>query len=182
VHSRMLRASVMFVVAAVVTTGCGASGDTTAPPAAATTAAAIATTAAPSPTPAAPKLDAKAVVDALVAAKLPVTKVVVQTEDTDPNDLLGRPNGYVSRASFDVPGGDPEADTGQVSRGGAVEVFADAAGAAARKQHIQELMKSNPILGTEYDYVNGPVLLRITGKVKPSVAKTFESLVATLRP
>ncbi|MGI5241133.1 hypothetical protein [Dactylosporangium sp. CA-139066] len=43
-------------------------------------------------------------------------------------------------------------------------------------------MNANPILGTEYDYVNGSVLVRITGKVKPSVAKTFESAVAALTP
>ncbi|MET7400776.1 hypothetical protein ABZS66_45580 [Dactylosporangium sp. NPDC005572] len=175
-----LRAALIAITILGLAAGCGRTdGEGASPAAAATTATSTSST---SPAPAAPQLDAKAVVDALVAAKLPVTKVVVQNEDTDPNDLFGRPNGYLSRASFDVPGGDPEADSGAIGRGGVVEVFADAAGAEARKKYIQDSLKSNPVLGTEYDYTNGPVLVRLVGKVKPSVARTFEPAVAALKP
>ena len=40
-----------------------------------------------------------------------------------------------------------------------MEVYPDEAGAAARKRFIDEIMKATPSLGTEYSYVDGPVLL-----------------------
>ncbi|GAA2359318.1 hypothetical protein GCM10010170_053540 [Dactylosporangium salmoneum] len=126
-------------------------------------------------------MDAKAAVDALAAAGLPVSNVAAQDENTDPNNLLGRPGGYVSRASFDVPGGDKDGKLYDIDRGGVVEVFADASAAQARSKYIQDVLKSMQMLGTEYDYLNGGVLVRITGKVKPSVAKPFEAAVAGLK-
>jgi hypothetical protein len=133
-----------------------------------------------SPTPAPPKIDAKVVAAALAAAKLPVTNIAVQDENTDPNNLLGRPGSYTSRASFDVTGGDENGDPFDIDRGGVVEVFADAAAAQARSKYIQDTLRSMQILGTEYHYLNGPVLVRVSGKVKPSVAKPFEAAVAGL--
>jgi hypothetical protein len=53
----------------------------------------------------------------------------------------------------------------------------DAAGAKARADHIQTALKGAAILGSEYDYTAGPVLLRITGNVKPSVAAQFQTAV-----
>lgn len=62
-------------------------------------------------------------IDALAAAGLPLSSVIVQDETTDPNNKLGRPNQYTSRSSADVPGGDPDADKYGVDRGRVVEVF-----------------------------------------------------------
>jgi hypothetical protein len=100
--------------------------------------------------------------------------------NTDPNNLLGRPGGYLSRA-FDVPGGDKDSKPYGIDRGGVVEVFADAGAAQTRSKYIQDTLKSMQMLGTEYHCLNGPVLVRITGKVKPSVAKPFEAAVAGLK-
>lgn len=111
----------------------------------------------------------------LTRAGLPLSNPAAQDENTDPNNLLGRPNGYIARASFDVPGGDPEGDQHTIERGGVIEVWPDEAAARRRSTYLQDLVKNAPILGTEYDYVRGPVLLRITGKVKPSVAAQFEA-------
>lgn len=118
----------------------------------------------------------------LTAAGLPLTNGVVQDENTDPNNLLGRPNGYVSRASFDVDGGDPTAAPYKVDRGGVIEVFADGAAAQARSKYIQDTLKSlGPMMGTEYHYLSGPVLVRIFGSVKPSVAAKFEAAVGAMK-
>jgi hypothetical protein len=67
-------------------------------------------------------MDALAVIEALKKAKLPVTNIAEQDENTDPNNRLGRPGGYTSRASADVPGGDAEADKYSIDRGLVVEV------------------------------------------------------------
>lgn len=63
-----------------------------------------------------------------------------------------------------------------------VEVFADAAAAKARSEYIQNALKGNAILGTEWHYTaaSGAALVRITGDVKPSAAKRIEAAVAAL--
>jgi hypothetical protein len=61
--------------------------------------------------------------DALKAAGLPLSNEAVQDENTDPNNLIGRPNGYLSRASFDLPGGDTNGEKHDIDRGGVIEVF-----------------------------------------------------------
>ncbi|WP_426507250.1 hypothetical protein ACPPVO_53900 [Dactylosporangium sp. McL0621] len=170
----------LVVVAAAALSGCGSSSTPTSAPAAAPSVPAT-TASSPSPSPTVAKMDAKAAADALAAAGLPVTNVAAQDENTDPNNLLGRPGGYLSRASFDVPGGDKDAEPYDIDHGGVVEVFADASAAQARSKYIQDAQKSMQILGTEYHYLNGSVLVRITGKVKPSVAKPFEAAVAGLK-
>jgi hypothetical protein len=95
--------------------GCGGDAEPTAaadPPSANTTSAAVA-----SPSVAAEPMNAKAVVDALKNAGLPVTAIAEQDENSDPNDKLGRPGGYTSRASADVPGGDKNGDRYGIDRG-----------------------------------------------------------------
>ncbi len=168
---------VAFAAAVTLTvTGCG--GGTSSSP---TVDVSTGTTPAVAPTPAAP-LDAKAVLDRLTAAKVGLTGGAVQTEDTDPNDLLGRPNGYLSRASADMPGGDREGDKYTIDRGLVIEVFPTTADADRRSEFIQDALKGMPILGTEYHYRTGEgtVLVRVSGKVKPSVAKKVEAAVAGL--
>ncbi|MEU4168685.1 hypothetical protein AB0F46_17640 [Streptomyces sp. NPDC026665] len=105
------------------------------------------------------------------------------TAENDPNHLLGRPGEYTSKVTFSdswvqasqVTGADP----GAVERGGAVEVFADAADARARAEYIRAIAKSSPALA-EYDYVNGPVLVRVSRYLTPKQAAQYESAAAEL--
>ncbi|MFD6565476.1 hypothetical protein [Micromonospora profundi] len=175
---RLHTATTAAVAAVLLAAGCGT--DTPETPAANPPAAA---TAAPAPAPApAEPLTAKQVLDKLVAAKLGLTSPAVQDEDTDPNNLLGRPNGYTSRASADLPGGDKTADRYDAGRGLAIEVFATSEDADRRAKYIQGLMKDMPLLGTEYHYRadGGRVLVRVSGKVKPTQAKKIGAAVEAL--
>lgn len=122
--------------------------------------------------------DAKATLDAIRAAGLRLTSITAQDEDSDPNNLIGRPGQYTSRASADLPGADPSAKAGSVDRGVVAEGFPNADGAQARADHIQNLLKQSPVLGAEYHYLAGAVLVRVSGKVKPSQAKLIEQAVA----
>lgn len=140
------------------------------------TSAAATTTAPP-----AKALDAAGVLAQLTAAGLPLTNPHVQDENTDPNNLLGRPGGYTSRASFDLAGGDTTADPYFVDRGGVIEVYPTTAGAKARSEAIQGALQATQILGTEYHYLNGPVLVRITGRLKPTAAAPFGTAVSSLK-
>jgi hypothetical protein len=114
----------------------------------------------------------------LIAAQVPSASLVkVYTEDDDPNKLLGRPNGYTSKIAFadsriskaDTDGTDKDA----IERGGSIEVFPDAELPKGRAQYIQGVLK-NSGLGAEYDYLRGPVLVRVTGNFSPSKAQAYE--------
>lgn len=102
-----------------------------------------------------------------------VQKVEDLTEDTDSNELLGRPNGYKaatviydSRAQCDGPG---------VDCGAVIEQWPSESAAKKRADYIQSILKDSPILGSEYDYTDGAILLRISGNLKPSEAQEYEA-------
>ncbi|MGW0594793.1 hypothetical protein [Streptosporangium sp. NPDC002607] len=128
-------------------------------------------------------LDAAGVVKALTQQGVPVTLTVTYTADTDPNKLLGRPNGYTSKASFTDQridaakvGGGKEGDVGL---GGSVEVFEDAGQAEQRADYIRGIGEKLPVLG-EYDYVAGPVLLRVSKELTPQQAEEFEAALGKI--
>ncbi|MFF3612935.1 hypothetical protein [Streptomyces sp. NPDC002580] len=105
------------------------------------------------------------------------------TAEDDPNDLLGRPHQYTSKVTFsdsrisadDVSGTEKDG----VERGGSIEVFATAADAKTRATYIQDVTKGMPAL-TEYDYVNGTVLVRVSHYLTPEQAAEYKSAVDAL--
>ncbi|MFC9285283.1 hypothetical protein [Streptomyces sp. NPDC057052] len=105
------------------------------------------------------------------------------TAESDSNKLLGRPHQYTSKITFDdtrIAAADVSGtDEGDVERGGAIEVFADAADAKARAEYIQSVTKSMPMLA-EYDYVHGPVLVRVSHYLTPTQAAEYEAAVEAL--
>ncbi|MFC3741176.1 hypothetical protein [Paractinoplanes deccanensis] len=170
---------VLAVVPMVFAAGCSGN-DATEPAAQQQPAAAPASAVAPATTAAKPAT-ATAIIEKLGKAQLGLTGVVTQTEDTDPNNLLGRPNGYTSRASADLPGGDAAGERGSIDRGLVVEVFDTADLAQRRSDYIQGLQKDNPLLGSEWHYrtADGTGLVRVSGKVKPSLAKKIQAAVSS---
>ncbi|MER6175729.1 hypothetical protein [Streptosporangium sp. NPDC001681] len=128
-------------------------------------------------------LDAAGVVKAITEQGLPVTLTVTYTADTDPNKLLGRPNGYTSKASFTDQRVDASkvasGKEGDVGLGGSVEVFEDAEQAEQRADYIQGIGEKLPVLG-EYDYVAGPVLLRVSKELTPQQAEAFEAALGKI--
>ncbi|WP_328534794.1 hypothetical protein OG836_13570 [Micromonospora zamorensis] len=177
---RLRHSTAAMTAAVLLTVGCGTG---TPDKSTGSTQASSTTQSAPAPPPApAEPLTAKQVLDKLTAAELGLTSGAVQDEDTDPNDLLGRPNGYTSRASADLPGADKQADKYGVDRGLVVEVFTAAEDVERRAKYIQDSLRSMPILGTEYHYRadHGRVLVRVSGKLKPTQAKKIEAAVLGL--
>lgn len=129
------------------------------------------------------QMDAEQVADALRQAGVPLTVTLVYTADNDPNNLLGRPGGYTSKVAFTdsridpAEVNDPAPDA--IDRGGSVEVYPDATAAAARKEYIQKILQgAGGVLGTEYDYLSGGVVLRVTGKLTPDEAGVYETALA----
>lgn len=115
-----------------------------------------------------------------LAKSEPVGKVRVLTASTDPNHLLGRPGGYVSKTLFADRRVRGESLADGTVAGGSVEVYPAAAGALSRGKYLARVSAAIPVLGTEYDYVAGPVLLRLSGRLTPVQAKGYERALARI--
>jgi predicted ABC-type transport system involved in lysophospholipase L1 biosynthesis ATPase subunit len=109
-----------------------------------------------------------------LAALDSVSKVVEITEDNDPNNLIGRPDGYDAAWVFHVQGLDQCQDGTRVECGMTLEQWGSEDEAQARADYIATIAESAPMLANEYDYVDGPMLLRVTGEIKPSDAKRYQ--------
>jgi endonuclease YncB( thermonuclease family) len=112
------------------------------------------------------------------------TLVTVFDADSDPNKLLGRPNGYLSKTVFadsriesrSLIGGAAEG----MEQGGSVEVFADGEGATARRNYLQDIGKRLPLVGGEYDFQNGAILVRVSRQLTPEQAAEYETALANI--
>jgi hypothetical protein len=165
-----MRTAFAVVALAALLTACGS---TTPVPAPLPTASASAT-ATVVETPQSPDVAAlaKRVTDAI-----PGTTFAVYTETTDPNKLLGRPNGYTAGAFINDPRVGPigaDAAPGDIQAASTVsaviiEVWPTAADAQARSDYIQGIEKTAPMMGSEYDHISGSALLRVSGILPPSI-------------
>lgn len=112
-----------------------------------------------------------------IKAEVPeVRKVVTITEDNDPNDKIGRPNGYTDAAVLFDERAEPEDGEPTIDQGASLTVWPDAASAADWSEYIQSLLKeADGLLGSEYHYQSGNMLLRVSGSLKPSEAAAYEA-------
>jgi hypothetical protein len=130
-------------------------------------------------------LDAAAVLAKLEASGLPVTGGVVGDPLAHPKDMVGKPPppvGYLSHASFDLPGGDPDGVVGDVGRGGVIEVWSDGAAARGRAAAIAGVERQAATLGGEYELLSGAVLVRITDRVDAGLVDRIRPVVGALEP
>ena len=103
----------------------------------------------------------------------------VYTAATDPNKLLGRPGGYTSKADFTDDRAKPDLDD-EVQNGGSVEVYDDPADAEERGKFIADTLDKMKIFGTEYHYLKGGILLRVSGELTPEQAAGYETALNKL--
>ncbi len=59
--------------------------------------------------------------------------------------------------------------------GAGVEQWPDAAAAQQRADYLKAVLSAAPILGTEYATLRGNLLLRVSGKLHPSVADLYRA-------
>ncbi len=119
-----------------------------------------------------PALDASALATQLKAKVPSVTKIVTITENNDPNNKIGRPNGYVSAAVLYDPSLNCDAAGLGVDCGATIEVWPTEAAATARATYIQGILSGGG-MGSEWDFVKGGALLRVSGTLKPSAAGLY---------
>lgn len=164
----------IVLLALALVAACSKAAGTATPPAAAPASAAPATT----PPSTGPAALAALQYAAALKARLPrIRKLINITENNDPNNLLGRPNGYTSAAVLiDPNGASCQGANFGVNCGATIEVWPSVQDVAARVERIQGILKSaGSFLGSEYDYPAGPALLRVYGTIKPSTAKEYEA-------
>lgn len=123
---------------------------------------------------------AEAVARDLTGGGVPVRVSVRYTVESDPDGLLGRPGGYLSKLAFTdnrVNGGVvADGDLGSVSLGGVIEVFANSAQARGRALRLQQAAVGIPTRG-EYDVLAGRVLIRLSRYLPPPVAAQYQAVV-----
>jgi len=106
-----------------------------------------------------------------------VAKAVEYTFATDPNHMLGRPGGYLSKASFH-----DQRIHDDYSGDGSVEVFSDKQGAQRRAECVRGFTEGNPALFGEYNWVLGNVFLRVPKELTPEQARAYLHAAERLLP
>lgn len=102
-------------------------------------------------------------------------KVETYNAENDPNELLGRPGQYTSKATFKDAKlkSDPIAGELNVQDGGSVEVFEAEEEAVKREEYLKAISESAPMFA-EYSYREDLVLLRLSHSLTPEQAKEYE--------
>ncbi|NUQ95594.1 MAG: hypothetical protein HOY79_03190 [Streptomyces sp.] len=168
----MRRTTLAFLAAGFLAATAACSSSTTASsPTAPTTAAAAGTAATPAAAPPTAAPDAATVAAKIKKAVPTVTTTKNITAADDPNKLLGRPQQYTSATT--LVDSRIDSGTGSVDRGGVVEVFATADDAKARAAYIEAIGKAQPAFA-EYDFVHGPVLVRVAKALTPTQAAEYD--------
>lgn len=116
-------------------------------------------------------LSASEIVNKLVRAGYPIKNVIIYTEETDPNTLLGRPSQYTSKVNFE----DTRAPVETADN--TIEVFNTISDCQERADYINSL---NAGFVQQYVYSYGNVLLRITFDLLPTHAEAYSEAVSVI--
>ena len=117
---------------------------------------------------------ASQIVATFVKEGLPLSNITVYTSETDPNERLGRPGEYTSKVNW----GDaryPESLTGD-SDFGTIEVFDNQKDLEARKDYIENIFETTPLL-KQYMYEEGLALLRLDYSLTPEQAEEYNAIL-----
>ena len=105
----------------------------------------------------------------------PVKEVVTITGENDPNDMIGRSDGYEDAAVLkDARLECGDADFGTAC-GAMIEVWPDEETAAARDEYISTIAEAASFLVSEYRTVDGRTVLRVSGELTPEQAEAYTS-------
>jgi hypothetical protein len=113
-----------------------------------------------------------------------MTTTVVFSAATDPDHLLGKTDGYLSKVAFsdsriqpaDVEG----AASDSVARGGSVETFATSAQAHTRAKELAVAADGSATAG-EYHYYVGSSLIRVSQILTPFQAEDYQEAAQSLK-
>ena len=116
--------------------------------------------------------DAEEYTQKLLDAGLPISRIVVVSEETDENQMMGRPGQYTSKTYF--------VDDRHVGEGfdpdeqNTIEVFASEDAAAKRREYIQSVIDEMPMFN-QYIIQSGAAVLRLDKSLTPAEAREYEA-------
>ena len=120
---------------------------------------------------------AEEIVKEFIKEGLDIGTVIVYDETTDPNKKLGRPNQYISKASFSDSRLTQEVYEGADPVGGTVEVFNNSNDAKTRYDYIYSV--THGTIYEQYMYLHKNVLLRLDFNLTPTQASEYEKVLNT---
>lgn len=114
-----------------------------------------------------------------------VGKIVTYTEETDINELLGRPNQYSSKTTFEdtrIEQTNQYLDEDFFTEeernepiGGTIEVFETEEDMLKRKKYLEDITSTMSVFA-EYSYSKGVYLLRLNKSLTPTQAEEYEKI------
>lgn len=127
-------------------------------------------------------LTAEEIVSKMKEQNTNIGKTVTYNEETDLNKLLGRPNQYISKTTFEDTRLEQKDNNEFLTEeekaepvGGTVEVFNNSDDMEKRKTYIETISSSMSLLN-QYIYSKGNVLMRLEHDLTPTQAKEYEDL------
>ncbi len=131
------------------------------------------------------ELTAEEIANKLKEKNKNIGKIIIYNEETDINELLGRPNQYTSKATFEdlrIEQTNQYLDPEYFSQeeieepiGGTIEVFDNEKDMKKRKEYVEAISSSMSAL-SEYSYGEKVYLLRLNHSLTPSEAKEYEEI------
>ncbi len=118
------------------------------------------------------KMSDEQIINKFIEAGFPISKVIVYTEETDVNELLGRPKGYIQKTNF----ADSRYEQYNIDEdpiGGTIEIFNNAEDAKSRYEYLDSVY--DMISGRNYMYLRNNILFRIHSELTPTHAKEYEA-------
>ena len=112
---------------------------------------------------------------------MPIGNVIIYTEETDSNNLLGRPGGYTSKVNFEDERTLSEyVDTASLDYypKNTLEIFDSERDARARFDYIESVTKGTVLV--QYMYLEGTMLLRLERSLLPTDTKAYETLLQSV--
>lgn len=118
------------------------------------------------------KMSDEEIINKFVEAGFPISNIIVYTEETDENELLGRPKGYIQKTNF----ADSRYEQYNIDEdpiGGTIEIFNNAEDAKSRYEYLDSVY--DMISGRNYMYLRDNILFRIHSELTPTHAKEYEA-------
>lgn len=124
---------------------------------------------------------AEDIIKAFSDAGIPVTDVAVYNEKTDPNEKLGKPNQYTSKANFNDERikKETEDNTEKTPDGGTVEVFGNKKDADTRREYLENIYESMPFM-SEHIFQKDAILVRVNMSLTAEQAQEYENVLKAL--
>jgi hypothetical protein len=124
----------------------------------------------PLPEPISYTITTEEIVNAMIAAGLPIARYETYDSTTDPNELMGRPHAYIDKTNFY----DSRIGTNSYSDCGMLEIFENEQDASARYAYVDNLMLSG--LGSiQYELLYDNVLLRFDADFDPAQVDEYDA-------